>query len=267
MQALLTLPGIGSYTAAAIASIAFAQPAPVMDGNVIRVLSRLFAIEQVRPKLDKAVYAKVEELTPLERPGDYAQAIMDLGATVCTPRNPECNVCPWSKSCKAFQIGNVLQFPRKIEKSQKPTRYGAVFILKDEKRKTYLLEKRPEKGLLGGLVFFPTTSWRESGKWLLEEVTQEAPSGISWTPLPPIVRHTFTHFHLKLQLIEGRISSVDQTKGVEDFLVKKEMDSLNASDQKQKRPPKELFWKPLEQFSDLALPTLGRKVVHAFRSV
>ncbi|MCP4922495.1 MAG: A/G-specific adenine glycosylase [bacterium] len=267
-QELLKLPGVGPYTAAAIASIVFARSAPVVDGNVIRVLSRLFALDAVRPALDKIVYKKAENLTPKERPGDYAQGVMDLGATICTPRSPKCGECPWKAECQAFAKAKVLTFPKKKDKPPKPTRYGVIFVLKDQKTDEYLLEKRPEKGLLGGLVFFPTAPWREGkereeGAWSLTEALKHAPiSNVSWrlSSLPP-VQHTFTHFHLELQMLEDMIFEKEGGKPLLGQTHKKKY--LKGSNPKEGTIGETLFWHSSKQFKTLALPTLARKVLKA----
>lgn len=191
--ALLTLPGIGPYTAAAIAAIAFDRPATVMDGNVERVMARLFAVETPLPAAKPALKSRAGALTPEIRPGDHAQAVMDLGATICTPRNPACGICPLRDPCQARAQGIAAELPAKTPKRPKPIRHGIAYLARRADG-TWLLETRPEKGLLGGMLGWPTTEWVE-----------EAPA-----PCPPIaadwhdpgleVRHTFTHFHLRLSL-------------------------------------------------------------------
>ena len=190
---LLRLPGIGPYTAAAIAAIAFDRPATVMDGNVERVMARLFAIEAPLPAAKPALKSRAAALTPVRRPGDHAQAVMDLGATICTPRNPACGLCPLRAPCKARERGIAADLPRKSPKKPKPTRHGIAYLARRADG-AWLLETRPERGLLGGMLGWPTTEWREAAP-------DPAP------PLPAIwhdplleVRHTFTHFHLRLSL-------------------------------------------------------------------
>lgn len=189
---LLKLPGIGPYTSAAIASIAFDRRATVLDGNVERVMSRLHNDETPLPAAKPVFHAYAEALTPEERPGDYAQAVMDLGATICTPRNPACGICPWRDPCKARQAGSADTLPRKIPKKAKPTRRGIAYVA----RRTdgaWLLETRPEKGLLGGMLGWPGSDWSDAPQ-------PAPPLQADWQALEGDVRHTFTHFHLILDV-------------------------------------------------------------------
>ncbi|MBL3570149.1 A/G-specific adenine glycosylase [Rhodovulum sulfidophilum] len=191
--ALLALPGIGPYTAAAIAAIAFDRPETVVDGNVERVMSRLFAVETPLPTAKPDLTALAARLTPPERPGDHAQAVMDLGATICTPRNPACGICPWRAPCLARAEGIAAALPRKLPKTPKPTRLGRAYL----GRRTdgaWLLERRPETGLLGGMLGWPGSDWAET------EPFSAPPAEADWRPLGAEVRHTFTHFHLRLDL-------------------------------------------------------------------
>ncbi len=178
---LLKLPGIGPYTAAAIASIAFGHKAAAVDGNVVRVLSRYFAIETVNST--KEVKEKLLPLLPEERCGDFTQGLMELGALVCRPKSPVCLSCPLVKDCKAYAEGRPEDFPQAPPKQKLPTRYATAFILKREDG-AILLRKRPPHGLLGGLMEVPTTSWEEK---------KEKRKG-------RLVRHTFTHFHLEVDV-------------------------------------------------------------------
>ena len=189
-DALLTLPGIGPYTAAAIAAIAFDEPATVVDGNVERVMARLNAVEAPLPAAKPILTTQAATLTPRHRPGDYAQAVMDLGATICTPRNPACGICPWSHLCRARQQGIQSDLPRKTPKPKTPTRQGTVWIARHPDG-TYLLETRPEKGLLGGMLGWPGSDWDGAGG--------PAPVPADWQ-LAGHARHTFTHFHLILDV-------------------------------------------------------------------
>lgn len=188
---LLTLPGIGPYTAAAIASIAFDQAETVLDGNVERVMARLFDIHAPLPGSKPELKARALELTPHERPGDYAQAVMDLGATICTPRNPACGICPWRTPCAARIAGTASELPKKTPKKAKPTRFGIVYLARRSDG-AWLVETRPEKGLLGGMMGWPSTDWHEGAP------TDQPPCPAKWQVLPGEVRHTFTHFHLIL---------------------------------------------------------------------
>ncbi|HEC14542.1 MAG TPA: A/G-specific adenine glycosylase, partial [Rhodospirillales bacterium] len=144
---LLALPGIGDYTASAIAAIAFGRREAAVDGNVVRVLSRFYALAEPMPGLRKEIVRRAEPLVPSTRPGDFAEALMDLGATVCVPRAPRCGVCPWREKCTAFGLGNPEAYPVKVKKPEKPTRYGVAFWATDDDG-SVLIRKRPEKGLL-----------------------------------------------------------------------------------------------------------------------
>src|SRR6266851_229805 len=194
--ALLALPGIGRYTAAAIRAIAFDQPASAVDGNVERVIARLFAIETPLPDAKTEIQARAAKLVPQSRAGDYAQAMMDLGATVCTPRNPRCVICPLMQGCRARKLGIAEELPRRAPKALKPTRRGLAFVLANRDG-AILLRKRPAKGLLGGMDEVPSSPWRE-GKFTAADALTEAPVPARWQILDGLVRHTFTHFHLEL---------------------------------------------------------------------
>lgn len=192
--ALLALPGIGPYTAAAISSIAFDLPHAVLDGNVERVLARLRDIHVPLPEAKPLLMAEAEALTPQERPGDYAQAVMDLGATICSPKSPACGICPWRAPCLARDRGTAAQLPKKTPKKAKPIRQGTVFL----GRRTdgaWLLETRPDKGLLGGMLGWPGSDWTAAGGPAPDAVP---PCDGAWQHLQAEVRHTFTHFHLVL---------------------------------------------------------------------
>lgn len=193
-EGLLTLPGIGPYTASAIAAIAFEEPATVVDGNVERVISRLHRVETPLPAAKPELTTLAARLTPTERPGDYAQAIMDLGATICTPRSPACGLCPWSHACAALAEGVQADLPRKSPKPEKPTRRGTLWL--GHRDGAILLERRPDKGLLGGMLGIPGDSWDGQGG--------PAPAKADWQAIGE-VRHTFTHFHLILTVHTARL--------------------------------------------------------------
>lgn len=194
-EGLLTLPGIGPYTASAIAAIAHDEPATVVDGNVERVISRLHRVETPLPAAKPELTSLAAELTPSSRPGDYAQAIMDLGATICTPRAPACGICPWSQACAARTAGVQADLPRKSPKPGKPTRRGTVWL--GHAKGAFLLERRPERGLLGGMLGIPGDGWDGHGG--------PAPAPADWEEIGE-VRHTFTHFHLILMVRTGRLA-------------------------------------------------------------
>ncbi|MEW2914413.1 A/G-specific adenine glycosylase, partial [Leisingera sp. JC11] len=157
-EGLLKLPGIGPYTAAAVASIAFDRPETVLDGNVERVMARIHNIHDPLPGVKPVLKDRAAELTPALRPGDYAQAVMDLGATICTPRNPACGICPWRGPCAARVAGTAAELPKKTPKKPKPTRQGIVYLAESADG-TWLLERRPDKGLLGGMLGWPGSDW------------------------------------------------------------------------------------------------------------
>lgn len=189
-DALLKLPGIGPYTAAAISAIAFDQPETVLDGNVERVMTRLYDIHDPLPGSKPLLKDKAAALTPDLRPGDYAQAVMDLGATICTPKSPACGICPLRDPCQARAAGTQPDLPRKTPKKPKPTRYGHVYIAQRTDG-ALLLERRPDKGLLGGMLGWPGSDWSNAP-------ADSPPFSADWQALPGEVRHTFTHFHLIL---------------------------------------------------------------------
>ncbi len=191
--ALQGLPGIGPYTSAAIAAIAFDQPETVVDGNVERVMARLFDEHMPLPAAKSRLTDYASGLTPRQRPGDYAQAVMDLGATICTPRNPACGICPVMGDCAARVAGTAPLLPRKTRKAAKPVRFGIAYVARRADG-AWLLEQRPDHGLLGGMLGWPGTEWREG------PVTEAPPCAADWRAVPGEVRHTFTHFHLRLAL-------------------------------------------------------------------
>ena len=197
---LLALPGIGPYTAAAISAIAFDRQATVLDANVERVVSRLYAISEPLPDSKKTLRDLAGQLTPAERSGDYAQAMMDLGATICSQK-PSCEACPIAANCMARKQGIAAELPKKRPKAAKPTRYGIAYLAQRSDG-TVLLETRPEKGLLGGMLALPTTEWAEA------TVIEAPPLNAKWSTIPTPVKHTFTHFHL---LLTVKVARVDKT--------------------------------------------------------
>lgn len=187
--ALRALAGIGPYTAAAIAAIAFDRRAVVVDGNVERVMARMFDVQTPLPAAKAELTALADRVTPLMRAGDYAQAVMDLGRLICTPRNPACGACPLRDLCAGQE--RAADLPRKTPKAEKPTRTGVVWIARRPKDGAVLLERRADKGLLGGMLGFPSHGW--------DKTSGAAPMAADWRDLG-VVRHTFTHFHLDLRV-------------------------------------------------------------------
>lgn len=226
--ALRALPGIGAYTAAAIAAIAFDAPATVVDGNVERVMARLFAVGEPLPGARGVLRAHAAGLTPRRRPGDYAQAVMELGATVCRPRNPRCGECPWRGSCRARALGAAGELPRRAPRPPRPLRRGVAFwIVRGDG--AALFERRPDRGLLGGTLGLPSTEWTEAPPARVEPPVP----ALGLRALPGAVEHGFTHFRLELRVRAGRA-----------------------------RPPAaEGIWLRPDEIDLRALPTLTRKLV------
>ena len=224
---LLTLPGVGAYTAGAIASIAFGQPVAAVDGNVERVVSRLYGIETPLPASRGQIREYADQLVPQDRPGDFAQAMMDLGATICTPTSPRCLFCPLSAHCVAYRSGEPARLPRKVAKPARPQRFGRVYWIVNSHGQV-LVRSRPAKGLLGGMTEFPSSAW--SGV----EDREAPPFPARWQALPGTVSHTFTHFHLELDLVFTHMGDRDK--------------------------PMEGEWVHARDFEHLALPGLMRKV-------
>ena len=228
---LRALPGIGAYTAAAIAAIAFDRCATPVDGNVERVIARLFAVKTPLPDAKPELRALAEKITPQERPGDYAQAVMELGETVCAPRKPKCVLCPWREACAARRAGIAEDLPARVTPQPKPLRRGVAFwaVRPDG---AILLRRRPERGLLGGMMEVPSTDWR-ARPWGEAEARALAPVRARWRRIPEAVRHTFTHFHLELVVLAGT-ARADAADGI---------------------------WVPLERLKDHALPSVMKKVI------
>ncbi|WP_415405283.1 A/G-specific adenine glycosylase [Tateyamaria sp. SN3-11] len=198
--ALLKLPGIGPYTAAAIASIAFDLRHTVVDGNVERVMARMFDEHTPLPAAKPILTAHAERLTPDKRPGDYAQAVMDLGATICSPKNPACGICPWRDPCRARDKGTAPELPKKTPKKAKPVRHGTVYLAQRSDG-AWLLETRPDSGLLGGMLGWPGSDWVDASG----PRPTKPPLDADWVKLPGEVRHTFTHFHLLLDVMVAEV--------------------------------------------------------------
>ena len=203
IAALRALPGIGDYTAAAVASIVFDAPAVPVDGNVERVMSRLFAVEEQLPAAKPEIKRLAASLLPARRSGDFAQALMDLGATICSPKRPACSLCPWNESCLAYERGDQETFPRKAPKREGKLRRGAAFVaLRADGR--VLLRQRPEKGLLGAMTEVPGSDWTHD--FDPAKALRAAPRlKTKWRRLPGVVSHVFTHFPLELTVFMGQV--------------------------------------------------------------
>ncbi len=223
---LAELPGVGPYTSAAIAAIAFDIPAAAVDGNVERVISRYYGIEQPLPQSKPEIKDLTQALVPAQRAGDFAQALMDLGATICTPKSPACGRCPWEAGCVArlMSLQNVL--PRKLARRKVPTRQGHVYWMTNSQGDV-LVRARPLRGLLAGMTEIPSSDWVEGGAEFA------APFKADWKKLSGVVEHTFTHFHLELTIWHAKVRAV-------------KMDSRFVA---------------VEKLNGEALPTVMRKVV------
>jgi len=207
---LRRLPGIGPYTATAIAAIAFSRPGIPVDGNVERVVARLFAIEQPLPAAKATIRAAADRLAEdpdaIARPSDFAQSLFDLGATVCTPATPICAICPWMTCCAGRRAGIAAELPRRLPKAPRPVRYGVHFWVVDAQDRV-LLRQRPVSGLLGGMTELPGTEWRPE-PWGEAEALACAPMAANWRPAGQ-VRHGFTHFELRIALFAARVARID----------------------------------------------------------
>lgn len=192
---LLALPGVGAYTAAAVAAIAFGRPANVVDGNVERVMARLFAVETPLPAAKPELKRLAGTLVADDRPGDWAQALMDLGATVCRPGRPLCERCPLTEWCAGFQSGRPERYPLKTKKADRPRRRGVAWVLRDADGRVALV-RRPEKGLLGGMLGLPTSDWSAA------PLEAPSPAPATWRDAGA-VEHVFTHFALTLEVRAG----------------------------------------------------------------
>ena len=235
---LLELPGIGPYTAAAIAAIAFDQAVMPVDGNIERVVARLFAVEESLPQAKRRLAELARGLTPTRRAGDFAQGMMDLGATVCAPAKPRCILCPLAEPCRARARGIADDLPARSPKPERPTRHGIVYFA-TRADGSVLLRKRPERGLLGGMTELPTTDWRGEA-YPVDQMMALAPAPAAWRRLPGLVRHTFTHFHLELTVAAARIAEPQLVSGT---------------------------WIAIERLGEEALPSVMRKVVdHALKA-
>ncbi|MPT46998.1 MAG: A/G-specific adenine glycosylase [Sphingobium sp.] len=238
-EGLLALPGVGAYTAAAIAAIAFGRRAVVVDANVERVVSRLFAIDAPLPGSRPSIRAATDAITPDERAGDFAQAMMDMGAGICTVKAPQCLLCPLRGECAGHKLGQAEAYPVKPPKKEKPQREGTIWWLERDDG-TVWLERRGEKRMLGGMLGFPGTAWdaRASAQSGVQGGVQggEPPAIGAWTAQNRTVEHVFTHFRLILR--------------VERLVVSREQVAPAADGQ----------WWPISRLSDAGLPTLFAKV-------
>ena len=236
---LRALPGIGDYTAAAIAAIAFGARATPIDGNIERVVARLFAVTTPLPAAKPEIRSLASALTPDERAGDFAQAMMDLGATLCSPRRPACGLCPVMSGCEGRARGLAEALPYREEKAERPARRGVAFVaLRDDD--AVLLRERPLKGLLGGMLETPSSPWTERGESGASALGH-APLEALWREVPGLVDHTFTHFHLELSVYFAEISGKAELKAAAH--------------------PERCRWVHVRDLREAALPSLMRKVL------
>ncbi len=227
---LRALPGVGAYTAAAVAAIAFGRRAVVVDANVERVVARLFAIDTPLPAARPAIRAAADSITPDARAGDFAQAMMDLGATICTSRNPLCGICPLRQDCAAFRTADPAAFPVKAAKKAKPHRLGHSWWIERADGHVWLI-RRPAKGLLGGMRALPSSDWSAA-----PDATP--PLAASWETLSEPVAHVFTHFSLALTVHVAQVA-------------------------KESLPVEDGEWWPLSRIDEAGLPTLFRRAAQA----
>ena len=230
---LIKLPGIGPYTAGAIASIAFGKRVAAIDANGERVLVRLYALNEPLPKIRRRMAALADALVPAERPGDFTQALMDLGSLVCIPKRPNCLLCPVEQHCIGHSRGLAEQLPLKALKRKRPTKRGVAFVAVDRKG-SILLERRPERGLLGSMMQPPLGPWRNSFPTRGRAI-KEVPIPGKWEKVPGFVRHSFTHFHLEIEVYVARFT---------------------------RRPKFDGVWVAPEKLSEVALPTAMKKLIH-----
>jgi A/G-specific adenine glycosylase len=241
LAALRALPGIGDYTAAAVGAIAFNKAAVPVDGNVERVVTRLFTVEDEMPAAKPEIKRLARSLLPAQRSGDFAQALMDLGATICSPKRPACALCPWNEPCLAFARGDQETFPRKARKREGKLRRGAAYVVVRADGRV-LLRSRPEKGLLGGMSEVPGSAWAHD--FDVAQAQRHAPrlKGARWRRLAGVVRHVFTHFPLELAVFTAQVARASAA-------------------------PKGARWVRLAELPGEALPTVMRKVLaHAMKT-
>lgn len=228
---LRRLPGIGRYTAAAISAIAFAQPANVVDGNVERVMARLFAVTTPLPAAKAKLYELAGQLVPKKRAGDYAQALMDLGATLCMPKNPQCARCPLQKKCAAYAAGLAAALPRRLAKPAVPLHKTTAYVV--QAGNAVLLRRREAKGLLGGMLEVPHDGLRTSTPARLPLKVKK------WQTLAQPVQHVFSHFHVQLSVQQAKINKPSAAL------------------------PPPYFWASIKTLEEQALPSIMQKVLRA----
>ena len=230
-EALRALPGIGAYTSAALAAIAFDEPVAAIDGNVERVAARLFAIDTPLPQAKSEIRDRIAALVPADRPGEFAEATMDLGATICTPSRPACVLCPWHDPCAARQSGRQAEFPVKAAKKARPLRHGVAFVARRADG-AILLRRRPPRGLLGGMSEVPGSGWEDG------EPEGVPPLAAAWTRVVAPVAHGFTHLELRIAVERGDVEAETPA-------------------------PEGHWWSLPNRLPHEALPTLMKKIIEA----
>ena len=231
---LRTLPGIGIYTAGAIAAIAFDEPEAAIDANAERVIARYFAIREPMPKAKRAIRAAGPSLVPRARAGDFAQSLMDLGAAICTPKRPACGSCPWQEGCQARALGLQDILPVRAAERVRPLRRGAAFVARDNSGAVFLV-RRPTDGLLGGMMQPPLGPWGDDFP-CTDEALAQAPFAAPWQKRTGIVRHGFTHFELEIEAYVARVP-------------------------RRRTLPPDAMWAEPDRLDDVALPTVMRKIL------
>jgi A/G-specific adenine glycosylase len=269
---LRALPGVGDYTAGAIAAIAYDLPYAAMDANAERVIARYAAIEEPLPKSKPAMRTALQTLVPQKRAGDFAQALMDLGSAICTPKRPACLNCPWMEGCEARKRGTQELLPARGAKAVRPLKRGAAFVARDASG-AVLLVKRPENGLLGGMLQPPLGPWTEDFP-SKTEAAKQAPFKADWKKRIGVVRHGFTHFELEIEVyvaeVETRLSFSSPVHGgsaVEDGEGGKSRKSPLRRAARASSPvngggkQSDVFWVEGDKLKDAALPTVMRKIL------
>jgi A/G-specific adenine glycosylase len=236
---LRELPGIGPYTAAAVAAIAFGERTSPVDGNIERVVARLFAVRDPLPGSKPRLRALAATLTPETRAGDHAQAMMDLGARICTPKRPSCLMCPLSLGCEARALGFEATLPARKPKADRPVRYGIAFVALREDGHV-LVRRRPEAGLLGGMLEVPSTTWGDD-RLTGAHAMKSAPLRADWWPVAGVVSHTFTHFRLEIATYRALVAADAQLDLWAD--------------------PERCQWLPRHRLERAALPSVMRKII------
>jgi len=248
-EELIKLPGVGSYTSAAISTIAFGNRAVAVDGNIERVFSRILNLETPLPQLKVEIVPKIEVFLPETRVGDYTQALMDLGSSVCTPKKPKCLICPLSKHCQANKLGVAESLPRRMKKSAKPVREALFYWIRDKKDRV-LLERRPARGLLGGMIGLPSSEWKKLDKETFDlghERKQLEKSGGGVTITQHKFEHVFTHFRLLGHIGKCRIHDGDAV--IDNMFIEEDRERF--------------FWFDANKLDQQALPTCMKKAVKA----